>query len=53
LSYASKRLLYKTIFFNTGSSLCQGLFGAPSGYPIDHRDNPCKKKITIHYSLEP
>jgi hypothetical protein len=53
LSYASKRLLYKTIFSNTSLFPCQGLFVAPSRHSINHRDYPRKKKIAVHYAFEP
>ena len=36
LSYASKRLLYKTIFFNTAKIGCQGDSTFASPDPIDH-----------------
>ncbi len=52
LSYASKRLLYKTIFFNTPKIGCQedSTFASPD--PIDHRNNSRKKKITIRDPFE-
>jgi hypothetical protein len=52
LSYASKRLLYKTIFFNTAKFRCQADFTLPSPDPIDHRNDSRKKKIAIRYPLE-
>jgi hypothetical protein len=48
LSYASKRLLYKTIFFNTPKIGCQGDSTFASPDPIDHRNNSRKKKIAVH-----
>ncbi len=52
LSYASKRLLYKTIFFNTPKFRCQAVLNLASPDPIDHRNNSRKKKITICDPLE-
>jgi hypothetical protein len=48
LSYASKRLLYKTIFFNTPKIRCQGDSTFASPDPIDHRNDSRKKKIAVH-----
>jgi len=48
LSYASKRLLYKTIFFNTPKIRCQGDSPFASPDPIDHRNNSRKNKIAVH-----